>query len=76
LEGGGEGIIKLQYRKYTNALQKKYIEYYLCMRLQKKKLNAIFLANAKSNFGAIFWLFYGIFRIFWKNIGFPCANEL
>ncbi len=36
----------------------------------------MFLANAKSNFGAIFWLFYGIFRIFWKNGGFSYANQL
>ncbi len=37
-----------------------------------KKLNAMFLANAKSDFGAIVWLFYG-FSL--KN-GFPYANQL
>jgi hypothetical protein len=31
----------------------------------------MFLANAKSNFAAIFWLFYGIFRISGKNGVFP-----
>jgi hypothetical protein len=36
----------------------------------------MFLANAKSNFGAIFWLFYGIFLIFWKSSGFSYANQL
>ncbi len=36
----------------------------------------MFLANAKSNFGAIFLLFYGNFQIFWKKIGFPYANQL
>jgi hypothetical protein len=36
----------------------------------------MFFANAKSNFGAIFLLFYGIFRFFWKNSGFSYANQL
>ncbi len=39
----------------------------------------MFLANAmnaKSNFGAIFLLFYGISRIFWENCGFSYANQL
>jgi hypothetical protein len=44
--------------------------------IAKKKLNAMFLGNAKSNFGAVFWLFYGIIRIFWENGGFTYANQL
>jgi hypothetical protein len=35
-----------------------------------------FLANAKSNFGAVFALVYGFFRIFWKINGFSYANQL
>ncbi len=34
------------------------------------------LVNAKSNFGAIFWLFYRFFRIFWENVGFSYANQV
>jgi hypothetical protein len=65
-----------QYRKYTNVSHKIYIEYLLSMRL-RKNIYAMFLANAKSTFGAIFWLFVSvIFRIFWKNSGFPYVNQL
>ncbi len=39
-------------------------------------INAMFLANAKSDFGAILRLFYGFFRIFWKNSGFSYVNQL
>ncbi len=51
-------------------------KYWIFFVYAKKILNAMFLANAKSNFGAIFLILNGIFRIIWKNSCFPYANQL
>jgi hypothetical protein len=76
VRGGGIWDIYIYiYRKYPNDLRKKYIEYFF-VNAKAFFLYSIFLASAKSNFGAIFWLFYGIFRIFWKNSGFSYTNQL
>jgi hypothetical protein len=63
----------VQYCKYRNALQKKYKFTIFC---ESDIFKSMFLANAKSIFGAIFLAILWIFSDFLENGGFSHANQL
>jgi hypothetical protein len=50
--------------------QKKILNIFLVCECEKI-LNAMFLANAKSNFGAIFGYYMGFYGFSGKIVGFP-----